>query len=468
MSASVARLLIDHKDNQAGNNYGSLIQTGCLVLFVQGTLLFVVCWLVAPWLAVLLDIPQELQPDFIGLMRWQGATLALNFFTRIFGTLLYAHQRIDLGCYIQTGAFAVNLVALWWFFHCGHGVYSLVWSGLVNVAVVSIGSWFSCWRLGFFPVRGSWGRPSRKMFDELFSYGKDLFLMALGGQMIVASQTMIITRQLGLEAAALWAVGTKAYNLVWQLIWRTADASNPGLAEMLARGEETKLRDRYRTVVTLSTSFAAFCAVAYVLCNSPFVTVWTSNKFSWKTINDVFLGACLLVGAIIRCCSGLVGTTKEIRFMRYIYFIEGTVFVGVALGVARSGQLYTIILASLACSLLFTCNYGIYRVAHFFRVPMWEVAWGWLLPIRRYLLRVVPVAVLTWWLTRPLPPLPRFAIHGFVSGTLGLYLLAKYGVPSTFQEELIRRVPVPVARVLRWVFVPVSDVKGQVAMKRET
>jgi hypothetical protein len=73
---------------------------------------------------------------------------------------------------------------------------------------------------------------------------------------------------------------------------------------------------------------------------------------------------------------------------------------------------------------------------------------------------MVPVAVLTWWLTRTLPALPRFAIHAAVSGTLGLYLLAKYGVPATFQGELIRRVPVPVARVLRWVFVPVSEVKG--------
>jgi O-antigen/teichoic acid export membrane protein len=411
MSASVARLLIDHKDDQAGDSYGSLIQTGCLVLFVQGTLLFVVCWFVAPWLALLLDIPQELQPDFIGLMRWQGATLALNFFIRIFGHLLYAHQRIDLGCYIQAGAFAVNLLALWWFFRLGHGVFSLVWAGLLNTACLAMGTWFICWQLALFPAHGAWGRPSRMMFNELFSYGKDLFLMALGGQMILASQTMIITRQLGLQAAALWAVGTKAYSLVMQLIWRTADASVPGLSEMFARREDAKLCARYRTVVTLSTSFAAFCALTYALCNGPFVTIWTSGKFDWRTINDVLLGACLLMVAVTRCHSGFVGMTKQIRFMRYIYFIEGIVFVGVALLAARSGYLYMIILTSLVCSLLFTSNYGIYRVAQFFRVSMREVAWGWLLPMRRFLLRAAPMAVLTWWLTRPLPALPRFVIH---------------------------------------------------------
>jgi hypothetical protein len=221
---------------------------------------------------------------------------------------------------------------------------------------------------------------------------------------------------------------------------------------MFARGEDTKVRERYRTVVMLSTSFAAFCALTYALCNSPFITIWTSGRFAWGTMNDIFLGACLLLVAVIRCHSGFVGMTKQIQFMRYIYFIEGTVFVGVALLAARSGHLYMIILTSLVCSLLFTSNYGIYRVAQFFRVSMWEVAWGWLLPMRRFLLRAVPLAVLTWWLTCSLPPLPRFIIHAAVSGTLGVYLLAKYGTPVAFQDELVRRVPVPVARFLRKLF----------------
>jgi hypothetical protein len=84
------------------------------------------------------------------------------------------------------------------------------------------------------------------------------------------------------------------------------------------------------------------------------------------------------------------------------------------------------------------------------------VAWGWLLPMRRFLLRVVPLAVLTWWLTRPLPALPRFAIHALVSGTVGLFLLGKYGTPAEFQEELVRRVPAPAARVLKLIFTPAS------------
>src|SRR5258708_1217157 len=39
MSGSVARLLIDHKDQRAGGVYGSLIQTGWLVLLTQALLI---------------------------------------------------------------------------------------------------------------------------------------------------------------------------------------------------------------------------------------------------------------------------------------------------------------------------------------------------------------------------------------------------------------------------------------------
>src|SRR6478609_5715175 len=40
MSGSVARLLIDHKDDRHNETYGSLIKTGWLVLTVQAIIIF--------------------------------------------------------------------------------------------------------------------------------------------------------------------------------------------------------------------------------------------------------------------------------------------------------------------------------------------------------------------------------------------------------------------------------------------
>jgi hypothetical protein len=49
--------------------------------------------LIAPLLARLLAIPHGLEGQFIVLMRWQMANLAVNFAVRIFSHVLQAHQR---------------------------------------------------------------------------------------------------------------------------------------------------------------------------------------------------------------------------------------------------------------------------------------------------------------------------------------------------------------------------------------
>jgi O-antigen/teichoic acid export membrane protein len=451
MSGSVARLLIDHKDDRTGNDYGSLIKTGWLVLAVQGLLLFGVCFATASPLAALLAIPDTLKPEFIALMRWQGVTLALNFITRIFSHILYAHQRGDLNNYAQSGSVVVSLGALWYLFHAGQGVFSLVWSGLLATAIVAIALCFTCWKLHYFPSSGCWGRPSWPYFRELFAYGKDLFLLAVGGQLIQASQTLIITRRLGLELAAVWAVGTKAYSLVLQLIWRTSDASMPGFGEMIARREEATLLNRYRMVVTLSASFSAFFAVSYILCNSSFVTLWTGGKITWQPVNDVLLGACLIVSTIAHCHTGLIGMTKKLLFLRYIFFVEGLVFVAVGFLLAGQGRLYLIILASLVCSILFSGLYGLRRVMAYFHLSLRQVAWDWLLPMRAFLLRAIPLSLLVWWATRSLRPMPRILLYALFSASVVLWLLAKYGVSRSFQQELLVRSPKSAQRVLRWL-----------------
>src|SRR6185503_21149957 len=42
MMGCIGRILIDHKDNRNGGEYGATIKTGMLVLFVQGLLLALV------------------------------------------------------------------------------------------------------------------------------------------------------------------------------------------------------------------------------------------------------------------------------------------------------------------------------------------------------------------------------------------------------------------------------------------
>ena len=453
MSGSVARLLIDHKDDRKSSAYGSLFKTGWLVLIIQGMFIFLAGFLLAPLLAELLAIPQGLSPEFIKLMRWQTTTLALAFATRIFSHLLQAHQRIDITYYIQLGTLCLNFASLWIFFHCGQGVFSLAWAVLIGTICSAVAALLACRNLKLFPQAGS-GSISWHHFSGLFTYGKDLFLVAVGTQLIMASQTMIITRRLGLEAAAAWYAGTRVFNLVNQAIWRVSDVAAPAFSEMIVRGENALLRERYKSVTILSASLSGFAAVGYALCNSAFVWVWTNHKIDWPSSNDVLLGVWMVVMAILHCHNGFVLLTKKIGFMRYIYFLEGMVFVSAACLTAKWGGLRAIIACSVVCSLLFSGAYGIWRVSNFFNLPFREVGLYWLAPMGRVLALFLPVALAGWWgfgLVKN--PAIHLALNALLGGMLGSYLFLRHGLSHTFQRELLERAPKGINPLLRRVFI---------------
>src|SRR5207245_1700025 len=121
----------------------------------------------------------------------------------------------------------LNFVLLWGFFHAGQGVFSLAWATLTSSIVASLISAACCWQLKLVPPPGAWGRASWMLFKEIFNYGKDMFLVAVGTQLIMASQTMIITRQLGLGAAGAWYAATRTFALVSQAVYRISDMSGP-------------------------------------------------------------------------------------------------------------------------------------------------------------------------------------------------------------------------------------------------
>ncbi len=454
MSSSVARLLIDHKDQHDGGGYGGLIKTGWLVLVAQGGSVFVAGFGLAPPICDLLAIQPDLQTEFIRLLRWQSISWALSFGLRVFAHVLVAHQRMDLVNYSQVAGLVLTFGLLWFFFQAGQEVFSLVWSGLAGTFLGPMILFVACWQLKLFPAAGAWGRASWRDFKEIFDYGKDLFLVSVGTQLITASQTMIVTRQLGLEAAAAWSIGTKAFALVSQAVWRVFDVSGPALAEMIARKEHLGLRQRYSAIVVSTVSLSALAAVVYAMCNSVFVTVWTHDKINWPASNDVLLAVWMVILAVVHCHNGFVLVTKQIAFMRYVYFVEGIVFVTAAILVARWGGVPAIIICSITCSVLFSGAYGVWRASRYFTLPIREVGLGWLAPGMRVLVALVPVALASWWaLTCLNSPILRLALNAAIGGSLGLYLFLRYGLPHGLKRELLERAPGRFNPVLRSVLV---------------
>ena len=265
MTSAAGRLLIDYKDDRDGGNYGSLIKTGWLVSVLQGCIIFVIGLAMAGTFARLLLVTPALQPEFIRLVNWQCGVLALLFATRAFGLILVANQRMDWSNYSGIFSLVVNFATQWFFFHLGYGVVSLAFGALAATLVSMMLQALACSRLRLFPQPGRWGRFSWVRFRELFGFGKDVFLVIVGTQLITASQSIVIARTLGMETAGVWGVGVRVFNLLNQVIWRISDMSGAAFAEMLARGEIARLQDRYRSLVMLTFSLAGWVAVSFAL-----------------------------------------------------------------------------------------------------------------------------------------------------------------------------------------------------------
>ena len=458
MSPSVSRHLIDHKDDRNGRVYGSLIQTAGIVLLAQGVIVFAAGVLLTFFGSSFLHVEQDLQRQFTILMSIQCAVLAAGFPMRIFYHVLTAHQRTDISNYFQTGMFLINYMVLWLCFAHGSGVFSLAYANMASALYSSCASLIACLFLKLFPSAHAWGRPSWSRFRELFAFGKDIFWVFLGTQMINASQTIVITRSMGLDASGVWTVATRAFTLVTQLVWRPFDLSYPALSEMIVRGERDRLLQRFRNLVVLSCSVAVIGAVMFAVCNKPFVELWTHGKVTWSSRYDLLLGIWLIVLTLVHCHCGFVTYLKRIGFMKYIFFIEGAVFLTVGSYATSRYGLTGLLATSIVASLIFTCSYGIWRTVSEFELTVKEVAFRWLIPPIKLLAFLGGIGFCAYLMVHHLPAQAQLLIYVAGLGTFATLLFARLGLTVELRQELLLRVPTRFRRVAVLVFGEDGDI----------
>ena len=439
MSGSLSRILIDHKDDRNSTNYGSVIQTGVLVLLVQGCLMAVVGGVISIWLPQWMAVPENFQHVFRQLMIFQCTFLGATFASRVFGFILAAHQRSDIYNYAGMGTLGVNLLVLWLGFQYGLGLYSLLAAFFAGSIFNIILSFWAVCRLGLLPAKNYWGRPSRAAFRELFFFGTDIFLIVIGQQLVAASAGPVISRTLGMEAVGVWGIATKVFTLAQQLVGRIFDFSGGALAEMMVRGETERLKKRFGDVVVLTGTAAAVCAIMAALGNESFLKIWTHGRIAWSPVNDLLMAVSFVVYLTTRLSIGMMSATKRIGAMKFIYFFEGVAFVISGLLLAPHWGFAGVIVCGIVTDLLFSGVYGAHRVALYFNISYAAMIEEW---FQRPLvfLGVSSLAALGFWAaTRSFSAPVRLVAEGVVFGIILLVLAWRIGLPWHLRKEFTER-----------------------------
>lgn len=452
MTASVARLLIERKDQQDDGAYARLVNTSFLVGFIQGLIVAGVGVALAPWLAMLFKIPPESHTTFCRLVQWQSFIVAGTFFIRPFRNLLFAHQRTDVVNYTQAIGFLLAIGALALFLRLGHGVMSILWSNAFLLIFTAFANCWACQYLRLFPKTSIGPRFAWREFHELFSYGRDVFIVQIGSLLIITTQPMIISRTLGLEAVATWSVGSKAFFMLSSLIWQFFDLSTPAFAEMMVRQEAVRLRSRTREIAAFSVGAATILAIIFAVLNTTFVQAWTHGKIQWSPINDLFLGIWMIVLSLVHVNSGFILITKRVGAMRYVYLVEGVAFLLVAGYFTSHWGISAMIAASVLCSILFSGAYGIFRMNEYFG-GFFKIDQEWFGAPLKALLLLGPFAAAFWWLTQALPPLFRFLFGGIALSLIGGFILLRYILPVSLRPTILKRIPSGLRRdAERWAW----------------
>ena len=456
MTPAVARLLIDHKDERQNGGYGALVKTAFMVSLVQGLLIMTAVILGAPWIAKLMAVPMEYTDIFVNLLRVQGLLTAFSFAMRPLILMLEAHQRMDIMGYLGIANLIGQLGTLVWFLSMGCGIYSFLYSNIITALLTPVYLFWNCRRLDVLPRGREWGRANWEKFREVFAFGMDVFLYNLGGQLIMSSQTIIISRCLGLEAAAAWSVGTKIFTLSLQILVRPLYMSMPVLAEMSVRKEISQLRSRFDGLVVLTGSLGVYLGISFALCNSLFIGLWTNNSIEWSPVYDVMLALWLIVigTETVHCSFTLV--IKQVGGLRYINFLEGACFVIMAGIIGMNLGLPGIISCSVICALLFSFPYGLRRSLVFFQCSLNQAHGRWIKPCLKMTMVYGVFATAVWVSSSPLPVTARFFIHIIAVSTVGIILFFRFGCPTELTLEMVKKLPKSISRILKLVLLQLS------------
>ena len=449
MAGSTARLLVDHKDRPEDKVYGSVISTGALVFAVQGVIILLVGLCGAPWIVATAGVPWELREVAVYLLRWLAFTFALATTLKMLSSVLYANKRLDLLNISTAAGVLFGLVGMALVLASGGGLRDLagvfVLQALLSLAIQAL----ACWRLRLLPPKELWGRPTLMRFKQMFAYAKDVFLVNMGNQILEASQLIIVSRTMGLTAAAMWSVGTKVFNLLYQLLIRIEGTAIVFFSEMMVREEKERLKTRFRQIYQISAGLAAVGLGFAVAINGPFVSLWAEPALAWGMPLSAGLAAVVFLNVVTRCNVDLIVHSKQLLGLRYVYFLEALLFVVMALLMTPIIGLYGIVASAFICVFAVRFSYTSLRVSRYFGMPAREISWNWLKKPLLALLALAPFVVCSPFVLQTTHSLALGLI--LITICVGLpaaLLLLTVALPPDTQAEMRHFLPPRLASIL--------------------
>lgn len=436
MTNAVMRHLFDCKDGKDPGKYGRFFTASSmalgLVAIVVVMLGFLVAWLSAP----LFKIPPDLQQRFGWVMLGQSVLMALTMATRMLGAPLYVHHRQDLGQINQSVLFLIYYLVLFYGFRSGWGIYAMLANqaaGLVWVVGFNV---VACLRLGFYPRRTDWGFPTREEWSSVWRYSRALFVVQVGGVVLVSLPQVAVVRLLGLEAGAAFIVCTRTFSVLRQLVVRPYEVAMPMLCDTYVRGDLKIVTKRWVEISQLVLALSGTVFAVAAANNDAFVSLWTGGKLAWSDSNDWLIALHFYVLVAASVSFGIIGLDKEFGNMRFVSILQAVATVPIVMLFSKCWGMAGLIVGITVPYLGGMLYFGIRHLASITQTrPGALVSAAFIRPAL-----ALPIAMLAAWacsgMSGWLPGYYGLTISGAAGTALALASMMYFGVSSGVRDEI--------------------------------
>ena len=144
----------------------------------------------------------------------------------------------------------------------------------------------------------------------------------------------------------------------------------------------------------------------------------------------------------------MIACLKEIKSLKYVFLLEGVVFVGVALAILPSKGLTGMLSCSLLATTLFTWSGGVWRIAALSKMGLKPLLWDWQKPLLVILMVMVPIWLAIDWVLPEASSWVRFVVNGTLLTVTGTWVAIRFALPHDFVNEIMGKLPPPVQQIL--------------------
>jgi O-antigen/teichoic acid export membrane protein len=166
---------------------------------------------------------------------------------------------------------------------------------------------------------------------ELFDYSASIFIIGLAIQVVFLSQSLVITKLLGLAAVALFTASSKAGTLVMQLLWRTFDSLTPHWQKLYIAKDFAHLSPSFQRYTRLTMSLSIMAGTILILLNRPFVSLWAKPELYAGAVFDLLLMIYILQHTWNHCLAFGPVVAKDLRPLTILAVVDMILNIGLSM-----------------------------------------------------------------------------------------------------------------------------------------